>query len=284
MGYFVANRSLKVNNKGHTMNRETLENKKTIGSIIAKNAELVILLFSFLTLDIVDSLSIFSIVDYSRLFPITTVIRYFVIFLLLVVHRDEIQNFNLDGFSILLLVMFNSATLVNSLPRYIAIVTISLSIFFLWIRKIDKEVGKVRVKQVFQFLAGLVLGFLLISIKYSLINHDIILTAIAEPTKLVICAKIALSKALVMEEFIYRGFLYGLLEKSGIRYSKIFIISSILWSFSHIGISTNFLFFVDVFISGLFFGFLVYKTKSISIAIGTHVGYNSLILFGELFT
>lgn len=74
----------------------------------------------------------------------------------------------------------------------------------------------------------------------------------------------------ILEELVFRGVTYGLLEKAGLKPGLIILISSLLFGAIH-------LILVQVLYAaffGMFLGFLRYKYRSIKITIVTHILFN----------
>jgi hypothetical protein len=83
------------------------------------------------------------------------------------------------------------------------------------------------------------------------------------------------------EELLVRGFLLSALARSRLGFVAAAVISSALWAALHAGYTLIGL--VEVFIIGLFFSWLVWRTGSVRVAIFCHALYNSLILLALRF-
>lgn len=89
---------------------------------------------------------------------------------------------------------------------------------------------------------------------------------------------IQLNRASVIEEPLFRGFLWGFLKKASWKDSQICLFQAALFMFGHIRYlgENNYSFFVIVPISALIFGLLVWRSKSISTSMITHGLINSV--------
>jgi membrane protease YdiL (CAAX protease family) len=83
------------------------------------------------------------------------------------------------------------------------------------------------------------------------------------------------------EELLFRGFLLSALARSRLGFWGAAIVSTLLWSGLHAGYSLAGL--AEVFVIGLFFSWLVWRTGSLRVAIACHATYNSLIVLALRF-
>jgi membrane protease YdiL (CAAX protease family) len=89
------------------------------------------------------------------------------------------------------------------------------------------------------------------------------------------------SFAAVMEEPLFRGFLWGSLIQSGLSEIWICVVQALLFWLGHIYyINTGLNFWVIIPIGSLVLGLIVMKTKSIAYSMATHTFMNS---FGDIF-
>ena len=78
------------------------------------------------------------------------------------------------------------------------------------------------------------------------------------------------------EELLFRGFLLSALARSRLGFWGGALISTALWTSLHAGYSAVGI--VEVFLIGLFFSWLLWRTGSLRVAIFCHALYNSLIV------
>jgi uncharacterized protein len=78
------------------------------------------------------------------------------------------------------------------------------------------------------------------------------------------------------EELLFRGFLLQGLARSRLGFAGAALISTTIWAAMHAGYSVVGL--VEVFLIGLLFSWLLWKTGSVRVAIFCHALYNSLIV------
>jgi CAAX protease family protein len=82
--------------------------------------------------------------------------------------------------------------------------------------------------------------------------------------------------ASLSEELLFRGFLLSALARSRIGFWPAALITTGLWTALHAGYSTVGI--AEVFLIGLFFSWLLWRTGSLRVAIFCHALYNSLIV------
>jgi membrane protease YdiL (CAAX protease family) len=83
------------------------------------------------------------------------------------------------------------------------------------------------------------------------------------------------------EELLFRGFLLSALVQGRTGFWGAAIVSSALWTALHVGYSAVGI--LEVFVIGLFFSWLLWRTGSLRVAIFCHAVYNSLIVLALRF-
>jgi membrane protease YdiL (CAAX protease family) len=83
------------------------------------------------------------------------------------------------------------------------------------------------------------------------------------------------------EELLFRGFLLSALARTSLGFWGAALIVTALWTALHIGYSIVGI--VEVFMIGLFFSWLLWRTGSLRVAIFCHALYNSLIVLALRF-
>jgi membrane protease YdiL (CAAX protease family) len=78
------------------------------------------------------------------------------------------------------------------------------------------------------------------------------------------------------EELLFRGFLLSALAQTRLGFWGAAAISSALWTALHAGYSAVGI--LEVFVIGLFFSWLLWRTGSLRVPIFCHAVYNSLIV------
>jgi membrane protease YdiL (CAAX protease family) len=78
------------------------------------------------------------------------------------------------------------------------------------------------------------------------------------------------------EELLFRGFLQSALAGSRLGFFRASLVTSALWTALHAGYSLAGI--LEVFLIGLFFSWLLWRTGSLRVAIFCHAFYNSLIV------
>lgn len=78
------------------------------------------------------------------------------------------------------------------------------------------------------------------------------------------------------EELLFRGFLFSALAKSRLGVLGAALITTVLWTALHAGYTVIGL--AEIFVIGLLFSWLLYRTGSLLVTIVCHAVYNSLIM------
>jgi membrane protease YdiL (CAAX protease family) len=78
------------------------------------------------------------------------------------------------------------------------------------------------------------------------------------------------------EELLFRGFLLSALARSRLGFAMAALLTSAAWTALHAGYTLNGL--AEVFLIGLFFSWLLWRTGSLRVAIFCHAFYNTLIV------
>lgn len=78
------------------------------------------------------------------------------------------------------------------------------------------------------------------------------------------------------EELLFRGFLLSALARSRLGFAGGAIITTVWWTALHAGYSAAGI--IEVFVIGLFFSWLLWRTGSLRVSIFCHALYNSLIV------
>lgn len=80
------------------------------------------------------------------------------------------------------------------------------------------------------------------------------------------------------EELLFRGFLFAALAKSRLSIAGAALISTALWTGLHAGYSPAGL--IEIFVVGLYFSWLLWRTGSLRVTLVCHAVYNALIMLG----
>jgi membrane protease YdiL (CAAX protease family) len=83
------------------------------------------------------------------------------------------------------------------------------------------------------------------------------------------------------EELLFRGFLLSALARTALGFWGAALVATLLWTAMHVGYSLTGI--VEVFIIGMFFSWLLWRTGSLRVAIFCHALYNLLIVLGLRF-
>lgn len=78
------------------------------------------------------------------------------------------------------------------------------------------------------------------------------------------------------EELLFRGFLFSALARSRLRYLGAALITTVAWTSMHAGYSIAGL--LEVFLIGLYFSWVLWRTGSVWVTIFCHAAYNTFLL------
>jgi uncharacterized protein len=126
----------------------------------------------------------------------------------------------------------------------------------------------------------------LAAIQHGLIGHDMLqdlrpfVGLIAGPNWLLALAVIGIGAA-ASEELLFRGFLLSALAGTRLGFWGAAVLSSALWTGLHAGYSA--IGIAEVFVIGLFFSWLLWRTGSLRVPVVCHALYNSLIVLALRF-
>lgn len=94
---------------------------------------------------------------------------------------------------------------------------------------------------------------------------------------LIFCFITQLTNAAILEEPLFRGFLWGILEARGWKQVWIWLLQAGLFCIGHTYYLPQYpVFFIGTFVTGLIFGFLVWKSKSVGTSMIAHGLTNSV--------
>jgi membrane protease YdiL (CAAX protease family) len=139
--------------------------------------------------------------------------------------------------------------------------------------------------------AGAVLGLIglqigLAAVQHGLMRHDVLtdlrpfVDLVRGPDWLLTAAVVGVGAPL-SEELLFRGFLLSALARTGLGFWGAAVVASLLWTAMHVGYSLAGI--VEVFIIGMFFSWLLWRTGSLRVAIFCHALYNCLIVLALRF-
>jgi len=200
---------------------------------------------------------------------------------LIVLNRDCLENYHIDRPALILFMLGGSIfrTTLPGLPTVLEVFVFWGTTIWLFIklRKMSVEYRKPYKSWWVYGIATGILGGLLILILYSKnVRIEININNFLEPV--LVGLFISFSHAAIIEEPIFRGFLWGFLKNRGWKGQYILVFQALLFWLVHINyISKPFTFWITVPLSGLVLGGLAWKTKSIAPAILAHTIYNTFV-------
>ena len=170
-----------------------------------------------------------------------------------------------------------------ALPRLpgIAIIIIALILFglILW-RKID--IGTPNRKGLSWFLVGSLTGIILFIVYGILMIRYLGFPVPPDPGRIAWLAPFyQLGFAAVSEEPLFRGFLWGGLKSAKVKEHWILLIQAFLFMIAHIHLLATAqpaLYFGIIFINALFFGLIVWRSRTLAASMGMHGFANGSVL------
>jgi membrane protease YdiL (CAAX protease family) len=213
-------------------------------------------------------------------------IEYLIISLLIWIEKYHLEEFNIDLWSISLFLLFGSLFRPIYTNNHVVALLSSISFIFIAIFLfLDLRRNHIRLSRSCRPFIWLFIGLLFCIIElFVIMKVGIPSIGISGPTSIPIVNYLSsflfyLCNVAIPEETVFRGFLWGVLNKFGYSFKKILIIQAILFTAAHIRffqpepIMAN----LGIFGLGIFFGFLAWKSKSIFPSIVTHTIHNIIV-------
>jgi uncharacterized protein len=135
-------------------------------------------------------------------------------------------------------------------------------------------------------LALIGLQIVLAFVQHGLMRHDVLtdlrpfVNLVRGPDWLLTAAVVGIGAPL-SEELLFRGFLLSALARTALGFWGAALIATLLWTAMHVGYSL--IGIAEVFIIGMLFSWLLWRTGSLRVAIFCHALYNSLIVLALRF-
>lgn len=270
---------------------EYLITPNTHGSPDCKTRVNIVLLIVYLIIRI--PITYFLSVDPSRshwAFVGIYVAFYLIISALIWINREELYTFHIDRTSLTLFILFGSLFRLRAIDNFITLIFEFLLFLFIIVFSIGLIKGKFQSKP-FPVLSkwngiAIFFGFIL-AILFIMLDPLIPFDHTQKFPNILIASAfiknffIQMSSSAIIEEPIYRGFLWGTLQKLRWSDSKILLFQAFLFWISHITyLNHPFTFWIAAPIFSLVLGYLALKSKSVIPPIITHAIYNaSLVAF-----
>ena len=219
-------------------------------------------------------------------------ILFVIVSMLVLVNRIKLNEYSIEPISVLLLLLCNtllSTQISQSYPQFenvlfVMALLLSTYILLVFVRERGIIVNKISVVRTLVAASiGLFLSVSLLFI-FSITLGNVSLSNIIEHIRLlslggVIIGSIhVLSHSVILEEFLFRGFFQTWLLKKGMSPLLSIIVQSFLFTIPHLNIENQgYISLVSPFISGVLFGWIVYRTRSLMGSIIGHGTFNLLI-------
>jgi membrane protease YdiL (CAAX protease family) len=217
-------------------------------------------------------------------------IMYSLIAILIYRERDHLADYFIDKLAVVIFIFLGTILRLFTLDYTSSICLIELVfwavalILILLLRKNNVNFAKIRAENyVWLFnglLVGLVLSFILAIPRYLVLEEQILQQPHNYDGMFVFFLASLVTQFVhssVIEEFIFRGFLWGCLRKIGLSNMWILFIQAGLFWVAHINyIDRSYSFWIALPIGGLVMGLLAWKSKSIATSMVLHSVYNAM--------
>jgi membrane protease YdiL (CAAX protease family) len=214
---------------------------------------------------------------------------YLLTAILILLEKDRLSQFKINGFAITIFLLApilrpitykiiekNNSMYAMQFSWFEIIVSALLCLCLMMCQtKVYKDTFKYTIQWIgISFLAGT-----LLSIGTSLVYSHFDTRGSNNPSIAIFIVLFItqLSSAAICEEPLFRGFLWGYLENRGWKQIKIWLLQAGMFGFAHLYyLPQHPVFFAGVFVSGLVFGALVWRSKSIGTSMIAHGTGNAL--------
>jgi len=200
--------------------------------------------------------------------------------LVITLNQDQLQKLNIDKFYFVLLIACGLAGLYSLPYNCFAGIAAIYAVYTLLVHKARFGIADESALRIILLIVGVFAGILICMI--GLVDATKIDILRAEQwTKDFIFDTIPIS---VYQEAVFRGILYMFLKDLNLSESKIFYTQAFLFWITHIHylFQSPVFFWIIIPASGLIFGYLAFRTKSITPSAIAHILSNALIGFSEL--
>ena len=202
-----------------------------------------------------------------------------VIAVVIKLNQDQLQKLNIDKFYVLLLITAGLFVL-YSLPYNCFVgIAVIYAVYILFDTKTRFGIVDDRALRMILLIVGVFAGIMICIISFADTGVDLLKSE--QWSRKFWLETIPIS---IYEEVVFRGMLYMFLKDLGLNESRTFYIQALVFWISHINYlfqSPSF-FWIILPIGSLIFGYLVYRSKSITPSTIAHILYNALAGFSRL--
>jgi membrane protease YdiL (CAAX protease family) len=203
-----------------------------------------------------------------------------IIAILITINYSDLNLYHIDKLSIILIII---GTLLRSGYKG-EVDWISLLVFWgiaIWLILLYTKIrSPFKITSVIWLIIGLIVGLLLVFILRIPFIRTFHLSAPVDQLFPVILFDFNyhLFHSAILEEPLFRGFLWGYLSQKGLGEIKILFIQAILFWAVHINyLSKPYVFYIVLPIAGIVFGIMAWKSGSLASVIGAHGIYNDIL-------
>ena len=218
---------------------------------------------------------------------------YFIIAAMMLVARTSLREFRIDRFSIIVFIVFGTVLRIppqSALssafgPIYYAFGLVALVLAVVIFRSRQNRAGFARTDWrwlVFGFFLGVVMALVLGTLASVFTRGNIRLQAAWPITAggFVLTFFYHMGHSAILEEPAFRGLLWGYLEQHRWHSASIWQLQAVLFWLAHVRyIERPFTFWIALPVGGLIFGWLSWKSRSISASLLAHAAYNTVGAF-----
>jgi membrane protease YdiL (CAAX protease family) len=203
-----------------------------------------------------------------------------IIAILITINYSDLNSYHIDKLSIILIMI---GTLLR-LGYKGEIDWLSLIVFWgivIWLILLYRKIrAPFKIISVIWLISGLIIGILLVFILKLPFFRTFHLSESVDQLFPVVLFDFNyhLFHSAILEEPLFRGFLWGYLSHRGLEEKKIIFIQAILFWAVHINyLSKPYVFCIALPIAGIVFGIMVWKSDSLASVIGAHGIYNVIL-------
>jgi membrane protease YdiL (CAAX protease family) len=220
-------------------------------------------------------------------------IMYLITVMLFIFGRRNLSHFNIDKLSFVLFILFGTLLRTSSTGNFSIIEIFFYFMFFsvtiyliVKVRLSGSELKRWEIKDLKWILIGIAVGIgfslLIATPRYitSQFTPDFISIEPQNVGQFIMAFVHSFGHSSIMEEPVFRGFLWGYLRNRGWNSKWIWLTQAGLFWLAHLRyIDRTYTFWFTVPVSGLLLGWLAWKSRSITPSMITHTLYNATSVF-----
>ena len=204
-----------------------------------------------------------------------------ILIFILGLNRDRLQEMNIDRFYVFMLITAGLLPLYKSphiFPyNFFGVIALIYAVYILFSKKVKFGVVDSNALKMILLITGVFAGIIICIAGFS----EAIKINPSNSGQLLDRFLFQIIPGSIYEEAMYRGVLYMLLMDVGVSRSKAFYIQAFWYSGKHISflLVSPFFYWIILPITGLTYGYIAMRSKSLTLTAFAHLLYNILVLF-----